>query len=242
MKNRLSKQREFLRRAVLNGRVPQAFIFSGPDSQEKKEAALNLLLEANQGRQLRYPDLIVISPEGREISIARIRDLKKELSLSCQIAAFKAVIIEKAHLLNRFAQNCLLKVLEEPPGKTHFILITKYPDLLLPTIRSRCALLKFYPKEPLPLERVSEIEQLLKQDLAARFAFAKKEEDLDGFLYYFLKYLRGLLLDKLDNQQSVKYSFQHLKELIEETESLLLLFSTSNVNKRLAFENLLLEI
>jgi DNA polymerase-3 subunit delta' len=55
----------------------------------------------------------------------------------------KVFIIDEAELLEPIAQNALLKTLEEPPAATFFFLITSRPDRLLPTIRSRCHLVRF---------------------------------------------------------------------------------------------------
>lgn len=55
----------------------------------------------------------------------------------------KVFIIDEAELLDRTAQNALLKTLEEPPKQTYFFLITDQYDLLLPTVRSRCQHVRF---------------------------------------------------------------------------------------------------
>jgi DNA polymerase III subunit delta' len=55
----------------------------------------------------------------------------------------KVFIIDEAELLDQYAQNALLKTLEEPPPETYIILITSRPDRLLPTIRSRCQIVQF---------------------------------------------------------------------------------------------------
>ena len=57
----------------------------------------------------------------------------------------KVFIIDEAELLDLNAQNALLKTLEEPPVATYIFLITSRPQRLLPTIRSRCQLVRFSP-------------------------------------------------------------------------------------------------
>lgn len=57
----------------------------------------------------------------------------------------KVFVVEEAELMNPTAQNSLLKTLEEPPGRTLIILLTTNINQLLPTIRSRCQLVKFGP-------------------------------------------------------------------------------------------------
>jgi DNA polymerase-3 subunit delta' len=53
------------------------------------------------------------------------------------------VIIDEAHEIGEPAQNALLKTLEEPPPASVFVLVTSRPDVLLPTVRSRCQRLRF---------------------------------------------------------------------------------------------------
>jgi len=60
-------------------------------------------------------------------------------------APLKAAVLDRAHLMNQQAQNCLLKTLEEPKTKAVIILITEHPKVLLPTIVSRCQTIRFYP-------------------------------------------------------------------------------------------------
>lgn len=55
----------------------------------------------------------------------------------------KVFVVEQADLMNAAAQNALLKTLEEPAGRTLIILLTDQPESLLPTIRSRCQLVRF---------------------------------------------------------------------------------------------------
>lgn len=92
-----------------------------------------------------HPDFYCLSPEKNEIKVDQIRDLQKNLSLASMIGDSKAIIIEKAHLMNIEAQNCLLKTLEEPRGRSFSILIADNSKALLKTIVSRCSILKFYP-------------------------------------------------------------------------------------------------
>lgn len=57
----------------------------------------------------------------------------------------KVFIIDEAELLDQYAQNSLLKTLEEPPAETYIFLITSRPERLLPTILSRCQHVRFGP-------------------------------------------------------------------------------------------------
>jgi DNA polymerase III subunit delta' len=96
-----------------------------------------------------YPDVIVLRPEDRpSISIEQVRTLTATLSLSPYVAGGRrAVIIDDAHLLTTEAQNALLKVIEEPPPRTHIILVAEQLEALLPTVRSRLMHVYFTPVE-----------------------------------------------------------------------------------------------
>jgi DNA polymerase-3 subunit delta' len=54
-------------------------------------------------------------------------------------------VVDEAHAMNEQAANALLKSLEEPPATSHLILVTGAPQALLPTIRSRCQVLRMGP-------------------------------------------------------------------------------------------------
>ncbi len=81
----------------------------------------------------------------RSISIDQIRGLQASLTTRPGLADKRAVIIDAADDLERNGANALLKSLEEPPAGTYFLLISHASDRLLPTIRSRCQLLRFEP-------------------------------------------------------------------------------------------------
>lgn len=78
----------------------------------------------------------------KNIVIDQIRELSEYLELSAhQEKGRRIILIEPADSLNQAASNALLKILEEPPENTLFILVTSQAQRLIPTIRSRCQLL-----------------------------------------------------------------------------------------------------
>lgn len=101
-----------------------------------------------------HPDFRLIEPEDadsaddapkkkatkkRQISIAKIRQLVDYLSLSShQVNARRVILISPAEVLNNASANALLKILEEPPENTLFLLVTSQMQRLIPTIISRC--------------------------------------------------------------------------------------------------------
>lgn len=93
-----------------------------------------------------HPDVTFIErmtdKEGKlrkELVVEQIRELEKDAVVLPNEAARKVYVIREAELLNANAQNAFLKLLEEPPEFVVFFLCAENPDVLLPTIRSRCA-------------------------------------------------------------------------------------------------------
>lgn len=102
-----------------------------------------------------HPDITVIqkglplSPDtakGRTtIPVDDIREMIRMCSQYSFEGGNRAVVIRDAENLTVQAQNCLLKILEEPPRDTYFILTTAHPEQLLTTVKSRCRPLKLIP-------------------------------------------------------------------------------------------------
>jgi DNA polymerase-3 subunit delta' len=81
----------------------------------------------------------------RGIKVIQIRWLDRLLSVAPSLSKRRAIVIDSADDMERSAANALLKNLEEPPSGTVFFLVSHMPGRLLPTIRSRCRLLRFGP-------------------------------------------------------------------------------------------------
>lgn len=88
-----------------------------------------------------HPDLKILEPEGAAqiIKVDQVRELVNFMSQTPQIGDWKVAVIRPAHRMNTNAANALLKVLEEPPGQSLLLLASERPQMLLPTVRSRCA-------------------------------------------------------------------------------------------------------
>jgi DNA polymerase-3 subunit delta' len=93
----------------------------------------------------KHPDIIRVKPSGPFIKIDQIRSLCQTLALKPYEASMRVVIIADAQAMNPAASNALLKVLEEPPVRTIFILVASHTSDLLPTIVSRCQHIRFKP-------------------------------------------------------------------------------------------------
>lgn len=126
-----------------------SFLFVGPEGVRKKHTALlvckRILNDTDRIDREIHPNVIRIRPENKEIKIEEIRNLIESLNFTPTEEGPRFIIIEDAHTLNNSSSNALLKTLEEPPVRTIFILISKSLDSMLPTIISRCEIIRFKP-------------------------------------------------------------------------------------------------
>ena len=91
-----------------------------------------------------HPDVMTIEPgENGSIKIEQVRDAIDRAVYRPFEGRRRVTIVEQADALVSQAQNALLKTLEEPLPASVFVLVTSRPDTLLPTVRSRCAHLRF---------------------------------------------------------------------------------------------------
>ena len=157
---------ELLRRAMAQDRVPHAYLFTGPAGAGKYTTALALAAAMNCEQAPGegcgacpiceriagglHPDVQTLERQGpsQTIPIEVIRKhVIPSLGLPPHEARARLFLIEEATSLLDPAANALLKTLEEPPARTHFVLCTGSPGELLPTIRSRCQRILFQPPE-----------------------------------------------------------------------------------------------
>ena len=81
----------------------------------------------------------------RSINVDQVRGLQRLFATTSSMSPRRAVVIDAIDDLERNAANALLKNLEEPPPDTLFLLVSHSPERLLPTIRSRCRVLRLAP-------------------------------------------------------------------------------------------------
>jgi DNA polymerase-3 subunit delta' len=99
-----------------------------------------------------HPDVgLVVAPK-RVLRVEQMRQIEKEANFRPFEGKARVFLIDEADKLNDASANALLKVLEEPPRTSHLILITARPAMLLPTIRSRCQMIRFAPLTPDEIE------------------------------------------------------------------------------------------
>lgn len=160
--------------AALSGQMPHAWLIAGPEGVGKATFAWTFarrLLEAESdpglaGRiaALSEPRLALVRRAWddrakrlkTQITVEEVRKLRGFLGMSSSGGGRRVVIVDPADEMNPSAANAVLKLLEEPPAGAVFLVITHSPSRLLPTIRSRCRLLRL---DPLGSEEIGEALQ-----------------------------------------------------------------------------------
>ncbi len=120
-----------------------------------------------------HADVGQVIPFGRNILVGAIRELEREANFRPYEGKSRFFIIDDADKMNPGAANALLKTLEEPPATTHIFLLTSRFDSLLPTVISRCQVLRFQPIDISDIESyLSETKEFTAEDaaLAARIS------------------------------------------------------------------------
>lgn len=162
--NHVAPWREW-RRAMQSARMHHAWILAGKNGLGKLEfaraAARELVNEDGVPQPTDHPDIIEVTfgpkdeKEERKrengkpyevskvIRVREIRAIQKRLTTRPTLGDRRVIIIQPADEMNTEAANALLKSLEEPPKGTFFILVAHRPSRLLPTIRSRCRVVRF---------------------------------------------------------------------------------------------------
>ncbi|MEZ6123949.1 MAG: DNA polymerase III subunit delta' [Planctomycetaceae bacterium] len=193
-----SEQRELFRRSLQRGRLSHAYVLAGPEGIGKRQFArllaqsvfcrnhsLEELDSCGECRACRsfqagsWPDYMEVGvPEGKNaIPISAIvgddarrgrEGLCYELSMSPQASDRRVAVINDAALMTSEGANALLKTLEEPPAHSLIVLVCDNPDTLLPTIRSRCQIVRFFPLSRPDLQEILLAEELVESDEDAR--------------------------------------------------------------------------
>ncbi|MCI9490488.1 DNA polymerase III subunit delta' [Lachnospiraceae bacterium 48-42] len=181
----------YIQNAAREDKVTHAYIINGARGAGKKMLArlfaMTLLCERRDGDPCskchsciqaesgNHPDIITVTHE-KPNSIG-VDDIREQVNNTIQIkpysGPYKIYIIPQADLMTAQAQNALLKTIEEPPEYAVILLLTENADMLLPTINSRCVMLKLRNiKETLIRKYLMERLQVpdYKADICAAFA------------------------------------------------------------------------
>ena len=167
-----------LQGALRDGRIGQAYLFSGPRGTGKTTTAriLARCLNCVQGPTPEPcgtcdhcngidagndADLIEIDA-ATHTGVDHIRELREQAAYAPMKARYKVYIVDEVHMLSKAAFNALLKTLEEPPAHVVFLFATTEPHKVLPTILSRCQVLKLTPLSEEAI--VDRLRDVLKQE------------------------------------------------------------------------------
>ncbi len=188
-----------LTRAVVRGSLPQSLIFVGPEGVGKRLTAISLAQAVNcpnaaavagdvagdevlaidacgtcsvcrRVSQGMHPDVIQLA--ATDVGIDDIREAIETAGYRPFEGKRRVFILDTADKLSNEIQNALLKTLEEPPPSSSFVLVTSRPDMLLPTVRSRCPMLRFGRLAVADVERLLEQQHGLERARAHAVAMA----------------------------------------------------------------------
>jgi DNA polymerase-3 subunit delta' len=156
---------DMLKKHVIHGTTRHAYLFCGPPGLGRRTLALRFAQALNcttpsdagipcgqcrdckQIEAMQHADLTVIQAdsEGGTLKVDQIRDSRKTLILKPYMSKFRVAMFLRFQEANDNAANALLKTLEEAPSYAVLILTADNPEQLLPTIVSRCEVLRLRP-------------------------------------------------------------------------------------------------
>ena len=212
------KVKEYLNSTIENKNISHSFIFVGKPGIGKKQFAhqyAEMIMCLQDGKCdgnsakcdscVKFegnanPDYAEILPDGKTLKIEQIRNLQARIVEKPITSRRKVYVIDDADLMSEESQNCLLKTLEEPPEYAVIILIVSNESRILPTIKSRCVIIKFQPltskeiKQAKP-ELSDNLIQLLEGSLQNAENIEQKKEQYAQLLN---------LVNVLENKQLVE--------------------------------------
>lgn len=187
MLSKIQEQAEgvaFLER-VVSGELTSPLLLVGDEGTGRRFAVVEAAKEAWPGEihevQIdhgSHPDLVLIQPAtGKDIGVEAIREVVDQAYTFPSMVPSRYVIIDGADTMTPAAANALLKTLEEPPRTTKFFLLAQSYQRVIPTIRSRCGLVRFKPlSESFIVDHLKEIEP----DPAKALVYARLSEGSVG--------------------------------------------------------------
>lgn len=148
-------------------KLHHAILLHGKKGIGKASFARAFAEEILENKTAIHPDLLLIEkePEKKEITVDKIRKIADFANQTSAISLNKFIIIDSACELNKSAANALLKILEEPHPNNFLILISHNLNRVLPTIRSRCQIVKI---PDLSSENFTEILRQSKSPIPAK--------------------------------------------------------------------------
>ena len=199
---------QMLQQHITGGQMRHAYLFSGPTGVGRRTLALRFAQAVNcsqppasgipcgecrtckQIERMQQPDLIIVQSEekGEALKVDQVRDLQRLLTLAPYESAYRVALLLRFDEATDGAQNALLKTLEEPNPSVLLLVTADDPENLLPTIVSRCELLRLRPmaldalagvlteKNGLPEDQARLISHITGGRPGAAFQLAADEE------------------------------------------------------------------
>lgn len=212
------KVKEYLNSTIENKNISHSFMFVGKPGIGKKQFAhqyAEMIMCLQDGKCdgnsakcdscVKFegnanPDYAEILPDGKTLKIEQIRNLQARIVEKPITSRRKVYVIDDADLMSEESQNCLLKTLEEPPEYAVIILIVSNESRILPTIKSRCVIIKFQPLTSKEIKRVKpelsdDLIQLLEGSLQNAENIEQKKEQYAQLLN---------IVNVLENKQLVE--------------------------------------
>jgi DNA polymerase III subunit delta' len=209
-----------LLRQIEAGRLPHAMAFAGPSGIGKKRVAWALaqalVCDAASERPCgecppcrrvaaaQSESVLFLEPEKGVIKLEATHAILQFLTLQ-RIGRARVIIIDSAQLLNPQATNALLKVLEEPPPETYFILTVSELSQLLPTMRSRIQVLRFSPLSETQIQGVEAAPSWMIRSSRGSFEqlAAFRSEESEELRTLALEFIAGALAGRRDGLDSL---------------------------------------
>jgi DNA polymerase-3 subunit delta' len=143
---------------------------SHPVSNHFMEEWRQLIKEQPYGNLFDWYKILGVDNKQGQIGVDEAQDIVKALSLKSYEGGFKIMLIWMAEKLNTSAANKLLKLIEEPPNKTVFVLIAEDEEQIISTIRSRCQILHFPPLAEAVIKQALVKNYQLEDSIATKIA------------------------------------------------------------------------
>ena len=238
------KAKSLLREQLHFHRVSHAYLFIGPEGVGKRmtaevfSRALSCTAEEKpcevciSCRQILHGNGVNIhylKPAGQKIKLEELQPLIKGINFKTQETAAQILIIDGADKITPAAANYMLKTLEEPPLRTHFILLAEEKAAVLPTILSRCQTVLFTPINH--LEAAGFIQEKLKLSpekalsyvklaqgsigVAQSMAVDKKFEDIRAKAEEIFDFKSNDAYDILKLSSQMEAEKEHIQEILE---------------------------
>ncbi|HSW88343.1 MAG TPA: hypothetical protein VLG12_04220 [Candidatus Saccharimonadales bacterium] len=212
------------------------YVITSKNSLLRKNYASELATQ----QQIHKQDITVLETEG-SIGIEDVRNFQKQIMLKPMRGENKAIIIKDAHTLTTEAQNALLKTLEEPPNHTYIYLLAENTNNLLPTILSRTSVIELTEENQFEEKELQEIQEqiniLFSNSIGNKLKLAETLAGEKAVALTWIEKSIYILRQTMIEQTTRAQHFVPLLESLQKTHTIL---KTTNVNARLALENLFL--